>query len=50
MSRDGVFKIQGNQKIMYAVMMRVRAAIIKHAGVVLAKALLIGTRYAVCRR
>lgn len=31
-------------------MMRVRAAIIKYAGVVLAKALLIGTRYAVCRR
>lgn len=49
-SRDGSFKLKGDQRIMYAMMMSIRNWIIKAAGYQLLVSLMIGTRYAVCRR
>lgn len=49
-SKDGTFKKKGDQRILYAMMMSIRNWIIKAAGYQLCLSLMIGTRYAVCRR
>jgi hypothetical protein len=48
--KDGTFEIRGNPKAIYSTMVEIRYRIIAGAGHAIRKALLIGTRYAVCRR
>ena len=47
---DGSLEIRGNPKAMYATMVSIRALIIMSAGPTLRRALVLGVRYAVCRR
>ena len=48
--KDGSFEIRGNPKAIYQTMVEIRYQIVAYAGLALRKALIIGTRYAVCRR
>lgn len=48
--REGNFKIKGDLRVLYSVMLMTRVMIAIGCGPNLAKALIIGTRYAVVRR
>ena len=48
--KDGKFELRGNPKALYQTMVEIRYQIVAGAGLHLKKALIIGTRYAVCRR
>jgi hypothetical protein len=48
--KEGGLEIRGNPKAIYQTMVEVRMSIIALAGFFLRRALLIGLRYAVCRR
>jgi acyl-CoA oxidase len=47
---EGSFSIEGDTRILYAVMMNIRMQLIDHAGIALAKGLTIGIRYSAVRR
>jgi len=47
---EGTFSIEGDTRILYAVMMNIRMQLIDHSGIVLAKALTIAIRYSCVRR
>lgn len=49
-TKEGDLEMRGNPKAIYATMVNIRHQIICLAGYVLKKALLIGIRYAACRR
>jgi hypothetical protein len=48
--KDGTFEVRGNPKGMYQTMVEIRYQIVAGAGHKIRNALIIGTRYAVCRR
>lgn len=48
--KEGTFEMRGNPKAIYQTMVEIRYQIIAAAGMHIKKALLVGTRYAVCRR
>ena len=48
--KEGTFELRGNPKALYQTMVEIRYAIVVGAGIYLRKALIIGCRYAVCRR
>lgn len=48
--KEGTFEMKGNPKAIYQTMVEIRYQIVAAAGYRLKQALLIGTRYAVCRR
>jgi acyl-CoA oxidase len=48
--KDGSFELRGNPKAIYQTMVEIRYQIVAAAGIKTRQALIIGTRYAVCRR
>lgn len=48
--KDGSFEMRGNPKAIYQTMVEIRYQIVAAAGQKIRQALIIGTRYAVCRR
>jgi hypothetical protein len=48
--KEGTLELKGNPKAIYSVMVNIRSQLIYYAGHVLRRALIIGVRYAVCRR
>ncbi len=48
--KEGTFSIEGDTRILYAVMMNIRMQLIDHSGISLAKALTIAIRYSAVRR
>ena len=49
-TKEGDMEMKGDPRILYNIMVMTRMDIIKGAGAYLHRALLIATRYAVCRR
>lgn len=49
LSKSGEFKLQGNPKVMYAVMLMMRVLFLNEAYYFMATSLTIGTRYAIVR-
>ena len=49
-TKEGELEIRGNPKALYQTMVEIRYQIVAMAGHTIRKALIIGTRYAVCRR
>lgn len=49
-TKEGDFELRGNPKALYQTMVEIRYQIVGGAGHALRKALIIGLRYAVCRR
>jgi hypothetical protein len=48
--KEGNFELKGNPKALYQTMVEIRSQIVFAASGYLRRALIIGTRYAVCRR
>jgi len=48
--KDGTFELRGNPKAIYQTMVEIRYQIVAYAGEKIKQALIIGTRYAACRR
>jgi len=48
--KEGTFELQGDPRMLYQIMVFIRMNIINGSSYALAKALLIGLRYSVCRR
>jgi hypothetical protein len=48
--KEGEMEVRGNPKAIYATMVGIRTQIVFNAGSYLRRALIIGIRYAVCRR
>lgn len=47
---EGTFSLEGDPRILYAVMMNIRMQLIDHSGIVMAKSLQIAIRYSAVRR
>lgn len=50
LDREGNFKVKGDLRTLYSIMLATRVAIVRFAHFAMGKALLIGTRYSVIRR